>query len=208
MSSGAGNAPWEQRQGSAPTKRASKGQGPSQNERRRDLVRGMMLPQPKGAFSPPQPEDDPDTPLVYAIARAGDDRRAQAIRAIRVSALTPSTSFFVTMTGKSTTQVQAISNNVRTDVEEQFGLDALPQGDPRSGWVVLDFGDVMVHIFTREQKEFYDLESLWRNGQHLPLDKVVSPEGLMEPTEEGTSGLEAEEAIDQIWDDDDADIWG
>jgi ribosome-associated protein len=178
--------------------------------RRGELVRGMMMPQPKGTFDPPQAEDDPVTPFVYTIALAGDDRKARAIRAIRVSALTSVTTYFVMMTGKTRTQVQAIGANVRDEVKAKLGRDVNPQGDPASGWVVLDYGEAIVHVFTPEVKQFYELEKLWKNGQPLPLEHVVSAEGLSEPVaeEEFDEFAMAEEEDDEIWGDDDADIWG
>lgn len=195
------SAPWD----------SQDGRGPNQYVRRGELVRGMMLPQPKTAFVPPNAEDDPVTPMIYAIALAGDDRKARGICALRVSALTSVTTYFVTMTGKTRTQVNAIGANVRDELNVKFGRDAVPQGDPSSGWVVLDYGEAMVHVFTPEVKRFYELEKLWKNGQPLRLDGVVSPEGLSEAADEAEFegfGLEPEEPEDDIWGDDDADIWG
>jgi ribosome-associated protein len=197
------STPWESQDGS---------RGPNQYVRRGELVRGMMLPQPKTAFVPPNAEDDPVTPMIYAIAHAGDDRKARGICALRVSALTSVTTYFVTMTGKTRTQVNAIGVNVRDELNLKFGRDTVPQGDPASGWVVLDYGEAMVHIFTPEVKRFYELEKLWKNGQPLRLDGIVSPEGLTEAADEESEfegfGLEQEEPEDDIWDDGDEDIWG
>jgi len=192
-------APWE-----------AKGSGDNQYSRRGELVRGMMMAQPKGTLNPPLAADDPSAQLVYAIALAGDDRKARAISAIRVSALTTVTSFVVTMTGKSKTQVSAIGSNVRDEVKKGTGRDVIPQGNPASGWVVLDYGDAIVHVFTPETKNFYELDKLWKNGQPLALEGVVTPEGLSELTEEeeADSLLPDVPSDDQIWDDDDADIWG
>ncbi|KAG8468234.1 hypothetical protein KFE25_013317 [Diacronema lutheri] len=199
-----GGAPWDR---SSTIKRDSG----NQYNRREGLVRGMMLPQPKGTFFPPLAADDPSAPLVSAIALAGDDRKARAIKAIRVSALTTVTTFFVTMTGKTKTQVSAIGTNVRDEIKRQFDREAVPQGDPASGWVVLDYGDAIVHVFTPEVQKYYELEKLWKNGQNLSLEHVVSPEGLSEPSdddEDFSYALDDAEQADKIWGDDDADIWG
>lgn len=205
-----GAAPWERGAAGRSGRARVSGPGRNQNERRGNLVRGMMLPQPKGTLSPPLAEDDPLAPLVYAVARAGDERKARGIRALRVAALTTVTSFFVVMTGNSKTQVQAISAHVRDEVGEGFGRDAQPQGDPASGWVVLDYGDVIAHIFTPEVKDFYDLERLWQNGQELSLERAVSPEGLT-PAAAADAWAEeggAADVADDIWGEDDEGIWG
>lgn len=201
--------PWGERETSAAAKPRGT-RGDNQFARREGLVQGMLLPAPKGSFNPPLAADDPLAPLVYAIALAGDDRKARAIRAIRVSALTSITSFFVTMTGKTKTQVQSIGSNVRDEMREQFGRDTVPQGDPASGWVVLDYGDAICHIFTPEVKDFYELEKLWKNGQELALDGVVSAEGLSASSvEDEFDQFSDDEDLDsEIWGDDDKSIWG
>lgn len=167
----------------------------------------MLIPQPKEKFSPPLAVDDPTAPLVYAIARAADERKAQSVKAIRVTALTTTTSFFVVMCGKTRIQIQAIATNICDEVSAELGLEARPQGDPASGWVVLDFGDAIAHIFTPQTKSFYDLESLWRTGQELSLEGVVSPEALLDAVEDDIEGNVDEEGL-TMWDDDADDLWG
>lgn len=198
------STPWDR----APADKAGAG---NQYVRREGLVRGMMLPQPKSEFFPPLAEDDPLAPFVTAVALAGDDKKARSIKAIRVSALTSITSFFVTMTGKTKTQVSSIGANVRDELKLQFGRDVVPQGDPASGWVVLDYGEAIVHVFTPEVQNYYELDKLWKNGQQLSLEHVISAEGLSEPNEEEEAvgfGLGEDADGDEIWGDDDADIWG
>jgi len=77
--------------------------------------------------------------------------------------------FFVICNGNSDRQLKALSDYVRTAVKERY--EKLPfsvEGTAESGWVLMDFGDVVVHLFLEEKRHFYDLEGLWR-GAHVLL---------------------------------------
>jgi ribosome-associated protein len=76
--------------------------------------------------------------------------------------------FFVICNGTSERQLKALVEGVRETVKNE--LDILPhhiEGEPASGWVLLDFIDVIVHIFTPELRAYYDLEGLWHEGKVL-----------------------------------------
>jgi ribosome-associated protein len=78
------------------------------------------------------------------------------------------TDFFVICNGTSERQVRALAEGVREVAKQEFGL--LPhhiEGEPFSGWVLLDYLDVVVHIFSPELRAFYDLEGLWQEAKVL-----------------------------------------
>ena len=112
---------------------------------------------PNSVGDNPRPEtipiqEDPSSDLVRCIARAADGRKAENIVALRVSPVTTLTNFLVIVSGNSRPQNQAIAAAIRNDVSEQFDVRPLgsgvPEGTAESGWMLLDYGDVMVHIFT------------------------------------------------------------
>lgn len=71
--------------------------------------------------------------------------------------------FFVLCTGSSDRQIRALGDYVDEEVKEKFGKSPFArEGTPESGWIVLDYGDVVVHIFAEEQRDYYDLQGLWR----------------------------------------------
>jgi ribosome-associated protein len=80
--------------------------------------------------------------------------------------------YFIIVTANSLRQVNAISEAVQHELEGER-IKPLSQVSPHdeSGWVVLDFGPVVVHIFSREMREFYSLEHLWSDAQRLRLPK-------------------------------------
>ncbi|MGB1286435.1 MAG: ribosome silencing factor [Aggregatilineales bacterium] len=79
--------------------------------------------------------------------------------------------FFVVCTGNSERQIRALSDYVRTEVKDtHHKLPYSSEGTPASGWVLVDYGDVVVHIFSKEQREYYSLESLWSEVSNVLLN--------------------------------------
>jgi ribosome-associated protein len=74
------------------------------------------------------------------------------------------TDYFVIASGSSTRMLQSLSSTLARDIKSKFHKTSLPQGNPDSGWIVLDYGDVVVHLFSPEQRSYYDLEELWSDG--------------------------------------------
>jgi len=74
------------------------------------------------------------------------------------------TDFFVIASGSSSRMLQSLSSILARDVKTKFHKTSNPQGNPDSGWIVLDYGDVIVHLFSPEQRNYYDLEELWSEG--------------------------------------------
>lgn len=60
--------------------------------------------------------------------------------------------------------LQSLANGLTREVKSEFHKSAQPEGQPDAGWIVLDYGDVVVHLFSPEQRDFYRLEDLWAEG--------------------------------------------
>ena len=91
-----------------------------------------------------------------------EDRKAEDIVLLDLRPDTVIADFFVIATGTSDRQLRALTDYVREDVKEKLSL--LPyaiEGKPESGWVLLDYGTVVVHLFSEDQREYYDIEGLW-----------------------------------------------
>ncbi len=102
--------------------------------------------------------------LAVAAAKALDAKRARDIVALKVDEMTIITDYMVIASGTSQIQVKALAENV----EEELGkLDVFAkrrEGLSEGRWCVLDYGDVMVHIFHEQDREYYQLERLWSDG--------------------------------------------
>ena len=104
------------------------------------------------------PDLSKDLEMVRVIAKAADGRKADDIVALQVAHVTTLTSFMIIVSGNSRPQNQAIAAAIADDVEEAFGIDENPQGTADSGWMVLDYGNIMVHVMTPKSRLFYNLE--------------------------------------------------
>ena len=77
------------------------------------------------------------------------------------------TDYFVICSGTSDRMLSSLSKAVQDEVKEKFGLNTIQEGQPSGGWLVADFGDVVVHLFSPDQREYYRLEELWDKGKVL-----------------------------------------
>ena len=107
----------------------------------------------------------------YEIAKkackALSDKKGEDIVILNVGDQTVVCSYFVIASGKSTTQVRALCENVEEELEK-LGLQPVRTEGVREGrWGVLDYGDVIIHVFNEESRLFYYLERLWDSGQNL-----------------------------------------
>ena len=117
------------------------------------------------------------TPKELAIiaAKALDEKKGKEIAAIEVTEQTTLADYFVIATGSSNTQITALSGSVEKALPEQAGEDPLRREGYRDGtWVLLDYGCVVVHIFSEEAREFYSLERLWHDGKPMDLSAVLT----------------------------------
>lgn len=106
--------------------------------------------------------------LALAIADAADDRKAGDITILQTGDISYLADYFVIVTGFSNVQVRAIANSVANTVEAKF--DRLPlrtEGMSEGRWVLQDYGDVIVHIFMPDDRDFYDLEAFWGHAERI-----------------------------------------
>jgi len=76
--------------------------------------------------------------------------------------------YFVICNGNSDRQLRALADAVREQVKEQFAkLPASIEGTPESGWMLMDYGDTVVHLFQEDKRRYYDLEGMWRSAHVL-----------------------------------------
>ena len=101
-----------------------------------------------------------------------EDKKAEDIRVIDISEVSVLADYFIIAGGNNPSQIQAMCNQV----EEKLGRAGAPpkqiEGYDTANWVLLDFGDVIVHIFDKENRLLYNLERIWRDGKQVELDTI------------------------------------
>lgn len=119
-----------------------------------------------------QDNDDKALNDVLAAARAADSKKALDLRILDLRGITSFADYFVVCTGGNQRQIQAIADEVLARMKDQ-GRPALGmEGYDKAEWVLIDYGDLLVHVFSEAARKFYDLERLWRNAKEITLPEA------------------------------------
>ena len=103
-------------------------------------------------------------------AHAALDKKAQALQVLDLQALSGIADYFLICTGTSTTQLRTVAEAVEASLKGDGHLPLHREGVPESGWMLLDYGDVVVHVFLPETRAFYALDHLWGDAPELPIE--------------------------------------
>ena len=120
-------------------------------------------------------ELDESLELTSIIVNAAFSRKGDNIIVIKVSEVSYLADYFVIITGYSHVQVRAISQAIAQKVEAERQL--YPQGvegQSESSWVLMDYGDVIVHILKPEEREFYNLEAFWSQAERIDISSLLN----------------------------------
>ena len=109
------------------------------------------------------------------IVQVLDSKKASKVTLLKITDATIIADYFILATGNSNTQVRALSGEVEFQMKE-LGIEADHMEGFESGtWILMDFHDVIVHIFQPETRNFYDLERLWKDAQPVDISELVDP---------------------------------
>lgn len=107
------------------------------------------------------------------IVKALDSKKAEDIKVIKVGDLTVIADYFVIADGTSSTQTKALADEAEYKMQENGVVPNRVQGNNGSNWVIIDYGNIVVHVFSKEQRDFYNLERLWRDGEDIDISDWV-----------------------------------
>jgi ribosome-associated protein len=114
--------------------------------------------------------------FALVAADAASDKKAVDVVAIEVAELLVVTDYFVICSGNTDIQVRAIADQVEDRLREECAIKPIGrEGVAEGKWVLLDFGDLVVHVFQPEERAFYRLENLWSDAPRLALPQSVAP---------------------------------
>lgn len=102
--------------------------------------------------------------MVELAAKAASDKKAHEILIMDMRELSNVTDYFLIASANSTTQVQAIADNIDKELSKANIAPLRTEGYREARWVLIDFGDIVAHIFVEEDREFYNLERLWTDA--------------------------------------------
>lgn len=114
--------------------------------------------------------------LAIRLARALDAKKALNVHILAVEDLTTVTEYFVIATGTSTTHVGALADEAEFQLDREGVKVLRTEGHDGKRWVLLDYGSVIVHVFTQEAHDYYDLEHLWADATVVPASEWMEEE--------------------------------
>lgn len=101
--------------------------------------------------------------------RAAESKKATDIKVLDLTGVSSFTDYFVICTGSNTRQIQAIADEVGLKLKELNELPISVEGYSQADWILVDYGDFLVHIFSPRARDYYDLERLWRNARNVDI---------------------------------------
>ncbi len=114
--------------------------------------------------------------LATTVAEAADERKGSDIVLLQVTEVSDLADYFVVITGFSNVQVRAIARSVEEKVETEWQrLPLRVEGLAEGNWILMDYGDVIVHIFMPKERQFYNLEAFWGHAEQIRFSPLSSP---------------------------------
>lgn len=110
--------------------------------------------------------------LLPVIREAMLDKKASQIKIFDISKISTIADYFIITNGDNTNQVQAIVDSVK-EALGRLGVEARSvEGYRNAGWILMDYGDIIINVFSKEDRLFYDLERIWKDGTVVELDEA------------------------------------
>lgn len=110
--------------------------------------------------------------ILKIAANALNSKKARELNAVKVADLTVLAEYFLMCTATSSTHVRALADEVEEKLSEA-GVKPHHIEGKTTGWIVLDYGSVIIHVFSRDQREFYALDKMWSDGEQVELDVIL-----------------------------------
>ncbi|MBE6810796.1 MAG: ribosome silencing factor [Ruminococcaceae bacterium] len=111
--------------------------------------------------------------IVKLASNALNNKKAKQLKALKIDDLTTLADYFVIATATSSTHVRALADEVEEKLEEQ-GVKVHHIEGRSTGWIILDYTSVIVHIFTPDQREFYNLDNMWSEATEIDLSTILN----------------------------------
>lgn len=107
------------------------------------------------------------------VVKVLDGKKAADLKMIRIEDISVLADYFVIATGTSSTHVKSLADEVEFRLKELGVEPSHVEGYRSNSWILLDYSNVMVHVFTAESRSFYDLDRLWRDGEAIDISHLL-----------------------------------
>lgn len=114
------------------------------------------------------------------IVKSLDSKRGEDIQAIKIADLTILADYFVIVNGTSNTHARTLADEVEYQLSQQGIEPDRREADTGSTWIILDYGDIIVHVFYKETRNFYKLEGVWADGEQIDISSLITKESSNE----------------------------
>ncbi len=111
------------------------------------------------------------------IVKTLDSKRGEDIQALRIADLTILADYFVIVNGTSNTHARTLADEVEFQLSQKGIEPKRREADTGNTWIILDYGDIIVHVFYKETRNFYKLEGLWADGEPVDISALLTKEG-------------------------------
>ena len=111
--------------------------------------------------------------MVKIAINALEEKKAENIRVIDISKVSVLADYFIIAEGKNRNQIQALTDSVEKDLGKAGAVPKQIEGYESANWILMDFGDVIIHIFQREPREFYKLEHIWKDAKTVDIEDLL-----------------------------------
>ncbi len=101
-----------------------------------------------------------------------EDRKAEDVKVIDIREISPIADFFIIANGTNQNQIQAMRDACDEALHKAGLAVKQVEGNANSTWILMDYGDIIVHIFSKEDRLFYDLERIWRDGKEMDVNDL------------------------------------
>ncbi len=105
-----------------------------------------------------------------------EEKKAEDIKLINIEKVSVIADYFLIASGNNRAQMQALAENVEEQMEKKGFEIRQKEGYQSANWILLDYGDIIIHLFDRENRLFYDLERIWRDGESISLSDLPEEE--------------------------------
>lgn len=110
--------------------------------------------------------------MVKAAVKALEEKKAEDIKVLDITGVSIIADYFIIANGTNSNQIQAMRDAVDEELYKAGYEERQIEGNSQSSWILMDYNDIIVHVFSKEDRLFYDLERIWRDGKEIQISEL------------------------------------